>query len=102
MRRTDLGRLVQHDHLTLEVCAAALNFLDKAWPDAGILLRHVWTCASPGARYGEKSASLVADAVRLADRLSAERSNASIAFGKNTRVRFASLQNCRYFRPRIS
>jgi 3'-5' exoribonuclease len=72
MKRTSVGRWVDHDALTLELCSAALLTLEKIDEKSAILLRHVWTCASPGARYGYKSATPIANAVQNADRLSAE------------------------------
>lgn len=74
-----LGRLVAHDDLTLEICASALKTLDRRWPEGAAALRHVWTCASPGARYGIASKSVAADAVRLADGFSATLANRELA-----------------------
>lgn len=74
-----LGRLVAHDDLTLEICASALKNLDRRWPEGAATLRHVWTCASPGARYGITSKSVAADAVRLADGFSATLANRELA-----------------------
>lgn len=65
-----LGRLVNHDSLTLEICAGALKQLDETWPDAAITLRHIWTCSTPGARYGHTIASTLAHTVQYADRVS--------------------------------
>lgn len=69
---TKLGKMVSHDHLTLEVCSTALRELDKTWPDASYTMRHVWTCASPGARYGFQPICLIANIVRNADNQSCE------------------------------
>lgn len=74
-----LGRLVAHDDLTLEICASALKKLDRRWPEGAAILRHVWTCASPGARYGMASKSVAADAVRFADGFSATVANHELA-----------------------
>lgn len=76
---TTLGRLVGHDQLTLEICAQALRNLDRRWPEGAAILRHVWTCASAGARYGIASKSVAADAVRLADSYSATAANHELA-----------------------
>lgn len=70
LKTTQLGRMVAHDHLTLEVCASALSNLDKSWPDGANTLRHIWTCSSEGARYGFKSNTPLAIIVKFADRLS--------------------------------
>lgn len=69
---TKLGKMVSHDHLTLEVCSTALRELDKTWPDASYTMRHVWTCASPGARYGFQPMCLIANNVRNADNKSCD------------------------------
>lgn len=68
-----LGKLVNHDDLTLEICANALKALDTAWPDAALTLRHIWTCATPGARYGHSIASVLVHMVQAADRVSRDR-----------------------------
>lgn len=63
--------LCDHDALTLEACAFGLAYLDRHEPDLAVTLRHIWTCASPGARYGIRSASPLARYVRDADAQSA-------------------------------
>ena len=68
---TTTGSLISHDDLTLELCAGALRTLDRSWKEAATTLRHIWTCASPGARYGEPQATVLAEVVRFADRFSA-------------------------------
>jgi len=70
LKTTQLGRMVAHDHLTLEVCAPALSELDKLWPDGANTLRHIWTCRSEGAKYGFKPNTPLAIIVKFADRLS--------------------------------
>lgn len=72
-RLNPLGKLVNHDALTLEVCASALSQLDQDWPDAAFTLRHIWTCASPGSRYGNQSATPLTHIVRSADKISVDR-----------------------------
>ena len=69
---SNLGKMVSHDHLTLEVCATALKQLDMDWPDAAIALRHIWTCASAGSRYGFQPSTPLANIVRFADKFSAD------------------------------
>ena len=97
---TELGRLVSHDHLTLEACAPALADLESEWPDGALLLRHVWNSASPGARYGVDPRSPVAHAVRLADRFSAERCHAGLAFHDlSPSARHTTWRNRPFFRP---
>lgn len=58
LKTTELGRIVAHDHLTLEACAKALSSLDISWPEGANTLRHIWTCCSDGARYGFNNLSL--------------------------------------------
>ncbi len=71
MRRTDLGHVVDHDELNIEVLAGALVQLDHAWPDGGIALRHLLT---PSNRYGNSKypMSYLKRTVRCADHLSVE------------------------------
>lgn len=59
--------LVDHDQLTLELCAHGLEYLDQNLPDIADTLRHVWTCASPGARYGRPAMTTLARYLRDAD-----------------------------------
>ncbi|MFT6925455.1 MAG: 3'-5' exoribonuclease [Psychromonas sp.] len=71
MRRMETGKWVDHGSLTLEVCSDGLAILDKCNSLFANILRHIWTCRSPGARYGYESKLAIADAVQLADRFSA-------------------------------
>tara|TARA_B100000678_G_scaffold284439_1_gene285997 strand:- start:763 stop:1746 length:984 start_codon:yes stop_codon:yes gene_type:complete len=64
---TNAWSLCEHDALTLEACAIALAYLDRHEPELAITLRHIWTCASPGARYGVRPATTLAKYVRDAD-----------------------------------
>lgn len=73
LKTTQLGRMVAHDYLTLEVCASALSKLDISWPDGANTLRHIWTSSTEGAKYGFKANTPLATIVKFADRLSAER-----------------------------
>ena len=70
-KRTDVGHLIDHQDLTLEVCAPALDKLAKSHPNYANELRHAWTCASPGARYGFKAKTSLAKHLRVSDRESA-------------------------------
>lgn len=72
MRRMESGKWVDHGALTLELCGNGLAILDKKNSMFANILRHIWTCKSPGARYGYESKLAVADAVQLADRFSAK------------------------------
>jgi 3'-5' exoribonuclease len=69
-RKTKVGRLVDHDALTLEALYKPLSQLDRTWPDGGIALRHIWTCRSQK-HWGYKTKMPVADVVQMADRISA-------------------------------
>lgn len=77
---TQTGKMVSHDHLTLEVCAEALKALDKTWSAAADTLRHVWTCASPGAKYGYQANCSIAHKLRYADKESVRKYEASKLF----------------------
>jgi hypothetical protein len=62
--------LVDHDQLTTELLATPLRDLDAQWREGAIALRHIWT------RHYKKvhslgTASVAAEIVRLADRMSA-------------------------------
>jgi 3'-5' exoribonuclease len=70
-KRTDIGYLIDHQDLTLEVCAPALKKLSLSHPNYANELRHAWTCASPGARYGFKAKTNLAKRLRSWDRESA-------------------------------
>jgi 3'-5' exoribonuclease len=64
---TKLGKMVNHDALTLKVCATALKALDDSWRDASYTLQHAWTCASSGSKNGFKPMCSIASKVRYAD-----------------------------------
>ena len=97
---TKAGSLMSHDALTMELCAPALAVLDQTWRDAALTLRHVWTCESPGSRYGFKSASIIAEIVSFADRLSAERDKQRRAFQRAPASEtLCTMRRQRYWRP---
>ncbi|MGM0915428.1 MAG: TraI domain-containing protein [Pseudomonadota bacterium] len=81
-KTTSAWSLCEHDALTLEACAVALAYLDRHEPELAITLRHIWTCASPGARYGVRPATTLARYVRDADAQSAASNKFSHAFRK--------------------
>ena len=70
---TDVGQLIEHDDITLEICAEPLKQLEKENITIANILRHCWTCASPNARYGYKPQYRIAKYVQQADNLSAHR-----------------------------
>jgi 3'-5' exoribonuclease len=70
-KRTDIGWLIDHQALTLEVCAPALKKLSLTHSNYANELRHAWTCASPGARYGFKAKTDLAKQLRNWDNKSA-------------------------------
>ena len=72
--------LCSHDDHTLEACAYGLAYLDKHDSEIATTLRHIWTCASPGARYGHTAAMTLARYVRDADGQSAMADNQKRAF----------------------
>ena len=77
-RLTALGRLVRHESLTLELCSSPLRQLDQVWPEAGCLVRHLWTAGLAAPR-GTAVHPLV-EIVAVADRLSASESSRALAF----------------------
>lgn len=98
-RPTAAAQLCDHADLTLEACAYGLAYLDKADPDAALALRHIWTCASPGARYGATPAMTLARYVRDADAQSAMADNQRKAYQRCSGKGFGRLGKNRYWRP---
>ncbi|MGJ8680978.1 hypothetical protein [Paraglaciecola sp.] len=72
LTRTFTGNLVDNDDLTLELCASALKNQQLKNAFLGDQLRHVWTYSSPGARYGFKPKTLVANKIQQCERLTAQ------------------------------
>lgn len=96
------ARLTEHNAQTLEICATALEELEKKKPAYAEALRHIWTCASPGARYGQPAKLSIAHVVRAADKISSEFANESTAFAaKNNKAatvaRVGQAEYCRIF-----
>ena len=94
-------KLCSHDAFTLEACAYGLAYLDKHAPDLAIMLRHVWTCASPGARYGQKAAITLARYIRDADGQSAMADNQIRAFRSKNHWGFSRIGQNVFWRPEI-
>lgn len=99
---TATARLCDHADLTLEACAYGLSYLDKVAPDAALALRHIWTCASPGARYGTNPAMTLARYVRDADAQSAMADNQRKAYRKGHPIGFGRLGSNVYWSPSVS
>ncbi|MBE0464225.1 MAG: TraI domain-containing protein [Halomonadaceae bacterium] len=95
-------KLCSHDAFTLEACAYGLAHLDKHAPDLAIMLRHVWTCASPGARYGQKAAITLARYIRDADGQSAMANNQQRAFRRPTSKGFGRLGQNLFWQPQLA
>jgi 3'-5' exoribonuclease len=72
MQRTATGMLVDHDDLTLEICAKALQTLSLSSASLADELRHAWTCGSPNSRYGFKPKTNIAIKLQSYDRQSAQ------------------------------
>lgn len=66
-----IASLIDHDQLTLELCSVGLSYLDRVLPDIATMLRHVWTCVSPGTRSRRSSMTTLARYLRDADSQSA-------------------------------
>jgi len=69
--RPELGKAIDHEAITLELCAAGLAQLDISDPKTGIDLRHILTCRSLK-RWGHEPKHPIAHALQLADRLSSD------------------------------
>lgn len=99
---TTTGRLVSHDDLTLELCAPALDVLERELPDAATTLRHVWTCETPGSRYGFKSASPIVEVVTFADNWSGSKYYERKAFASaSPEENLNTVAKRRTWRPRL-
>ncbi|MCO7246601.1 TraI domain-containing protein [Halomonas sp. Mc5H-6] len=94
-------KLCSHDTFTLEACAYGLAYLDKHEPDIAMTLRHIWTCASPGARYGQPAAMTIARYIRDADGQSAMADNQQRAFRTKSSWGFSRLGQNLFWRPEI-
>jgi len=68
---TAIGRLVDHQQLTLEICGSALKELELSSPHISNMLRHAWTCYSPKARFGFRPKTRVARHLQKVDNYSA-------------------------------
>ena len=71
--RPELGKAIDHEAITLELCASALAQLDCDFPELAIDLRHILTCRSIK-RWGHEVRHPIAHALQLADRLSSDHS----------------------------
>lgn len=71
---TAVGRLVDHQQLTLEICSNALKELELSSPHISNMLRHAWTCYSPKARFGFRPKTRVARYLQRVDGFSAKHS----------------------------
>ncbi len=70
MRRTTLGRTMDHDKLALEVLAPHLRWLDERWPEGGAQIRYLLTWRK--GRWDDMVPRWpVAEALQRADRKSA-------------------------------
>lgn len=91
--------LIDHDQLTLELCANGLAYLDRVMPDIAILLRHVWSCASTGTRYGKPAKTPLARYLRDADGQSAISQNHQ-RVSRNYQLKgFRSIHQQRFWLP---
>ncbi|SFB87389.1 3'-5' exoribonuclease [Marinospirillum celere] len=98
--KTTLGKLVDHSSMTLELCSSSLSWLEMQEPDAAHALRHIWTSASPGARYGVKPMISLARYVRDADGQSSMVSGQRQSFGNQPwQSGFRNLGSNHYWQP---
>jgi len=71
--RPELGKAIDHEAITLELCASTLAQLDREHPQLGIDLRHILTCRSIK-RWGHEPKFPIAHALQPADRISSDKS----------------------------
>lgn len=71
MQYTATGSIINHDALTLELCAVSLYILAQSNPRYADILRHIWTCSSPREVFGFKPKVNIAIQVQKADRINA-------------------------------
>lgn len=95
-------KLCSHDVFTLEACAYGLTYLDAHVPDIAMTLRYLWTCASPGARYGQPAAMTLARYIRDADGQSAMADNQQRAFRRQASKGFGRLEQNLFWQPQLS
>jgi len=95
-------KLCSHDAFTLEACAYGLAYLDQHEPDIAMTLRHIWTCASPGARYGQPAAMTLARYIRDADGQSAMTDNQQRAFRSKSQWGFSRIGQNVFWRPQLA
>ncbi|MDP3536429.1 MAG: TraI domain-containing protein [Halomonas sp.] len=95
-------KLCSHDAFTLEACAYGLAYLDQHEPDIAMTLRHIWTCASPGARYGQPAAMTLARYIRDADGQSAMTDNQQRAFHSKSQWGFSRLGQNVFWQPQLA
>lgn len=98
---TAAAQLCDHADLTLEACAPGLAYLDQVSPDVALTLRHIWTCASPGARYGAAPVLTLARYVRDADGQSAMADNQRRAYKGRPQRGFGRLGRSIYWTPNV-
>jgi 3'-5' exoribonuclease len=98
---TALHKLCNHDAFTLEACAYGLGYLDKHSPEIATVLRHIWTCASPGSRYGHPAAITLARYLRDADGQNSMRDNQRLAFSSRNNKGFGKIGKNTYWLPTI-
>ncbi|MDX1589415.1 MAG: TraI domain-containing protein [Oleiphilaceae bacterium] len=98
-RLTEVGKLIEHDALTLELCSEGLSYLDSTAPRLAQHLRHAWTCGSPGARYGKKAVTTVAKYVRDADGQSAMSENQRMTSRGHIHKGFGRVGSSAYWMP---
>ncbi|BDM64466.1 hypothetical protein NFHSH190041_19180 [Shewanella sp. NFH-SH190041] len=69
---TQMGKRVDHDSLTLELCARAFEYLDNIEPQWALELRHCLTCQSASAKWGKAPQTPLAQMLKLADNIDAK------------------------------
>jgi len=76
MKRTEIGKLVDHDSLTTDVLGSHLAGLECVWPYGAYALRHIWSCMSTK-HWAYRPAFSIVHIVKMADRVSSDMADKS-------------------------
>lgn len=80
LNRTSLGYFVDHDCMSLEICASAMAGLEQLRDNDAVQIRHALTCNVSGAPYGYKAKTRLAVALKLFDGMSAKQSHNQLCY----------------------
>lgn len=99
--RSDLGVVINHDALTLEMLAAPLQVLEERWPDGALSLRHLLVVDPERKSFTDRIEQRVGLVLRFADQWSAHNDKNRRAFRvAKERYGMAHFGRQRFWRPR--